>query len=412
MTKEKEDQLRKLLKSKKGGKKWMAKELGLSLEEFNNYYVHVVGSENFKQPLVTFTTNSTTDVKNGKAEQNFDFKTEIHTLEELIEKTKIDVTVWNIDKYVQNFWGNENDPHWQVKAFMSKIVPDSVDRFAEALKNFEHRYKPLTHKELMVFDLNSNGTCVVISLADPHIDKKTLDKTTIEEKCATYLKVLINLLVKTSNTYAIEEIVFVLGNDYFTSDSYHNTTTNLTPQGVTDDYDDSYEKGFALAVESISLCKQFCEKLRVVFVPANHDRTKSFYLVHALEVFFSTDKNISFDRTAENTKIYTYGQNFIGFHHGDTKMEALPLYFASKYKREWGACKYAEIALGDKHHKKQWSFKLSENEVMGTRMFIVPSLTTPDKWHKDKTYDLAIQAGVARVYDKNTGYTGEAEERI
>lgn len=415
------EQLQSLLNRKKG-KTYYANKLGISILELEQLLsqiksLKIVGANYlYKEPIekeetLTYTTGTfTEDYLKGTQEIVKNFKEPIRTLKQLIKRCKIDTKIWNIDRYVQNFWGTAENPSYQVKAFLSRKKPSLEEKALSILENYKTTYKPIP-AYIQSFR-SEQDVSVLISLSDPHIDKKTLDGSTIEQKCDKYLEVLEALLFKICASYEAEEIILVLGNDFFTSDSYHNTTTNLTPQAVTDDYDVSYEKGFELAVTAINKCKQFAPNVKVIFVPANHDRTKSFYLVHALEMYFKSDVGVIFDRTAENTKIHIYGQNFLGFHHGDTKMEALPLYFASKYKQEWGGCKYAEIALGDKHHKKQWSFKLTENEHVGTRMFIVPSLTTPDKWHKDKTYDMAIQAGVARIYDFDKGYVGEFEERI
>lgn len=337
---------------------------------------------------------------------------EIKTKEDLIRECKIDERVWQIDKLVHNAWGKEGKQNFQVKAWLSKKGETEVDKLEKLLDAYHTTYTPLRKADILINDVFVNPVSLFISLADPHIDKRTLDKTTIEDKMASYLSVLDKLLFRAFKSHNIEEIVYVLGNDYFTSDNYFPSTTNGTPQSVTNEYDDSYEKGFHLAVTAINKLRQFCRNLKIVFVPANHDRTKSFCLLHALSVYFSSDEHIIFDRAADNTKVHVYGDTFIGMHHGDTIMEKMPTYFASKYRKEWGSCKYTEIALADKHHKKQWKFSLSEEEVNGIRMFISPSLTSADVWHKDKCFDLSILAGVIRIYDKEKGYIGELEERI
>jgi hypothetical protein len=48
------------------------------------------------------------DIVNGKGEITLSLANEIKTLDELIEKCKIDTTKWEITKYVQNYWGNGN----------------------------------------------------------------------------------------------------------------------------------------------------------------------------------------------------------------------------------------------------------------------------------------------------------------
>lgn len=361
----------------------------------------VVGKESFEE-----------NIKEGKAILETGSLEQITSLEQLVKYCKIDTSIWEIERYVQNYWGNAKHPHWQVKAWLVKKKVDVEDKLIEVLKNYKSTFKPLPKQDLLLNKFESKPVSVLISLADPHLDKKTIDGSTMEGKVQDYTDILQSLAFRAYNSHYLEEIVFVLGNDYFTSDNYFPSTTKGTPQFVTDEFDQSYEKGFDLAVKSISLLSTLCVNVKVIFVPANHDRTKSFCMLHALEVYFKADEKISFDRTAENTKVHVYGNTSIGLHHGDTIMEGMPLYFASKFRHQWGSTKYTEIALADKHHKKEWKFSVSAYESKGTRMFISPALTAPDIWHKDKNYDLAILAGTARIYDKEKGFIGELEERV
>lgn len=352
------------------------------------------------------------DMQKGEAELDARFASEIRTLEELIAKTRIDTEVWEVTKYVQNYWGNSKTPHWQVKAWLSRKTTNPVDLLTRFFQNYTTNYIPIPAAELTLNPRFSKPVSVLISLADPHIDKVETSGSSIDQKCSQYLAVLDDLIQKSYHSHHVDEIVYVLGNDFFTSDTYWNTTTATTPQAVTNEFDSAYEKGFALAIRAINTLKQFCHKLNVVYVPANHDRTKSFYLVHALSVYFAGDPGIVFDRSADNTKAYQYGATGIFFHHGDTPVASLPLYMATKYRELWGQVRYSEICLGDKHHKKEWKYSLSNTEDNGTRMFICPALTGPDKWHTDKRYDNSIQAGICRIYCKEGGKVAEFESRV
>lgn len=367
---------------------------------------------NYISELEDQITQFSENVKKGEAELTANFREEIKTLDELITKTKIDTSIWEVERYIQNFWGNKDNPNWQVKAWLVKKKSDKTDLLIDFLDKYESKYQPLKPTDLLINNRMEKPVSVMISLADPHIDKVEKAGTTIQDKCDQYLKILNNLIYKAYMSHNIDEIVYVLGNDFFTSDTYWGTTTALTPQATTDEYDVAYEKGFELCINAINTLKQFCKKLKVVFVPANHDRSKSFYLVHALSVFFAKDENISFDRTADNTKAHRYGVTGLFFHHGDTPVASLPLYMATKYREMWGEVKYSEVVLGDKHHKKQWKSGLTDGELDGTRMFICPALTGPDKWHTDKRYDHAIQAGICRVYDFEEGFCAEFESRV
>ena len=66
------------------------------------------------------------DVQKGTGEVVFNSKEEIKSLDELIEKCKIDTDKWEITKYVQNYWGNAETPHYQVKAWLGKKNNEQV----------------------------------------------------------------------------------------------------------------------------------------------------------------------------------------------------------------------------------------------------------------------------------------------
>ena len=47
--------------------------------------------------------------------------------------------------------------------------------------------------------------------------------------------------------------------------------------------------GFAILADTIKMLKVNSITVEVILVQGNHDRTKSFYLAHALDIFFSND---------------------------------------------------------------------------------------------------------------------------
>ena len=109
-------QLKDLLKRKKSYE-YYGKKLGVTKEEVQELMLQIKQGCNFLEEL---SIKFQEDVKAGKADTEFRSPEEIRTLDELIEKGKIDTSIWNIDNYVQNYWGNIEQPHWQVKAFLSK----------------------------------------------------------------------------------------------------------------------------------------------------------------------------------------------------------------------------------------------------------------------------------------------------
>ena len=155
------------------------------------------------------------------------------------------------------------------------------------------------------------------------------------------------------------------------------------------------------------MLKSLSQKVIVLLVPGNHDKTKSFYLAHGLDVFFRNDKGIEFVRDKDSLKSVKIGNTFIGYHHGNCKLDDLPLIFATSENScgDFGESKYREVHTGDKHH-------YMAKEVKGVRIQQMPSLSGVDRWHKEANYINNIRAALVLLYDKEKGRIGELEERL
>ena len=216
-----------------------------------------------------------------------------------------------------------------------------------------------------------------------------------------------NLTEKVRSVYDINKVVFPISNDFFHTDNYHKSTTNGTPQDIMMDYASEYELGFNVLVDTIKMLKANCEHVEVILVQGNHDRTKSYYLAHALDIYFKADDNITFVREDGLVKATVVGNTFIGFHHGNCKIDALPLLFATHptYSKWFGDATYREVHTGDKHH-------YMAKEIKGVRIQQMPSLSGADRWHKDNNFVHSVRAALSLVYDKKVGKVAEFEERI
>ncbi len=102
---------------------------------------------------------------------------------------------------------------------------------------------------------------MLVSLPDFHLDKLTVGETPIQDHIDNYNRILRGLVEKARLSYNVDEIVFVIGNDFYHTDSLHNTTTKGTGLFVGTEWDNAYELGFDLMVKSITYLKQYCNKL-------------------------------------------------------------------------------------------------------------------------------------------------------
>ena len=395
----------------KKSKKVYAEKLGITEEEVDDLLEELRKKDGVRNEAETgnyiselediiVKVNNERGTMESTIETNFEPKSD----EELAKLHKI-----NLDKYkISNYWTKQkSNGKFTSSVFATLKQPKdySAEDFAKFLENYVPNKVTINHK-IDADDLEKDMVDVEISIADFHLAKKTLEGETIETKKEQYMAVLSDLVGKIMRNFQVNKIVFPISNDFFHTDNYQNQTTNGTPQDVLVGYDHEYEEGFDLLVEAISYLASVCNNLEIILVQGNHDRTKSFYLAHALEVFFKSNIRVSFQREHSTTKSVLLGDTFIGYHHGNCKIDELPLLFATgKDASKFGNAKFREIHTGDKHH-------YMAKEIKGVRIQQMPSLSGTDRWHADNNYVNNIRAGIALIYDPIFGKICEFESRI
>ena len=405
---ENQDLLFKLeeLLSQKKSKKFYAEKLGISEFEVNELMKEL--REKDSETPLTFNTSSgeikKVNVEKGTMEStvtsNFEPKDDI----ELAKLHKI-----NLDKYIiTNYW-SKMLPGGNFTSSVFSKRKQAKDYSAEDFSKFLESYTPNNIKVTKPNHLaNKNLVDIEVSIADYHLAKKCVDgDNDPEERASRYYKIAESLVNKVEANYDIDNIVLPISNDFFHTDNYQNQTTNGTPQDTILEYHSEYELGFALLVDTINMLRTKSNIVTVVLVQGNHDRTKSFYLAHALNVYFKDTDDVKFIREHSVVKGLTLGNTFIGYHHGNCKLDDLPLLFAtsSKYSSMFGDSLYREIHTGDKHH-------YMAKELKGVRIQQMPSLSGSDRWHEDNNFVHSIRAALVLIYDKELGKEGEFEQRI
>lgn len=397
-------QLQELLTQKKS-KKFYAERLGISEFEVNELLKELREKDNYQNVEGrNYTEERKVNVERGTIEStivsDFDPKDDL----ELAKLHKI-----NLDKYViTNYWSKMLPSGKFTSSVFSKkkeAKDYSPEDFAKFLENYKPNNISITKEQHSV---NKDVVDVEISIADYHLAKKTVDgDNDPATRALRYVTMAQSLIEKVKANYNINNAVLPISNDFFHTDNYQHQTTNGTPQDTIMDYSEEYELGFAVLVDTINMLRKYASNVTVVLVQGNHDRTKSFYLAHALDVFFRDEIDVEFIREHSVIKGITLGNTFIGWHHGNCKLEDLPLLFAThpKYSHQFGDAVYREVHTGDKHH-------YMAKEVKGVRIQQMPSLSGTDRWHLDNNFVHSVRAALALVYDLNLGKIAEFETRI
>ncbi len=396
------DKLQALLVQKKS-KSFYAEKLGTTIYHIESLLkeIRTIPEENVEVEE----SQKKVNVEKGTIESSVETTYEPKDDVELAKLHKIDLTKYKISTYWSKQKSNGNFTS-SVLASLKKPTDYNPEDFTKFLSTWEPQINLFTR----VWEKSSALETIDIELniADFHLAKKTTQGDTLSTKEFDYHKVVTELVSRVRSNYNINKLVFPISNDFFHSDNNQNTTTNGTPQDVTAWYDEEYERGFDILANTINFLLTQAKEIEVVLVQGNHDRTKGFYVAHALEVFFKEYKQVKFQRHHSTTKSVVLGNTFIGYHHGNScKLDELPLLFATvpAFCKEFGNAKYREIHTGDKHH-------YMAKDVKGVRIQQMPSLSGDDRWHIDNNYVNSVRAGLAFVYHPIKGKVAEFEERV
>lgn len=395
--------LEQLLPHKKS-KAYYAIKLGISESEVDVLLQKLKNKETIED-LEGFEKTIKVDENKGTIESIVVLSYEPKNTEELAKLHKIDLSKYKIS----NYW-SKLKPNGKFTSSVFATLKQPKDYTIEDFTKFLSEWKPekSSISWSLMTDFRLDTVDVELNIADFHLSKKTIQGDTLQSKTFDYCKVVNDLVSKVRASFNINKLVFPLSNDFFHSDNSQNTTTNGTPQDVTAWYDEEYEMGFGLLSGTIEYLLTQCKELEIVLVQGNHDRTKGFYVAHALEVYFKNNKNIKFQRHHSTTKAVVLGNTFIGYHHGNScKIDDLPLLFATvpEFSKEFGNAKYREIHTADKHH-------YMAKDVKGVRIQQLPSLSGDDRWHIDNNFVNSVRAGIAFVYDPINGKCAEFESRV
>jgi hypothetical protein len=392
--------LENLLVHKKS-KKYYAKRLGVTEEVVEKLLAELRSKQN--KPSSIFDNSKKVNKEKGTIESTITTDFEPKNDIELAKLHKID-----LDKYIiTNYW-SKLLPNGKFTSSVFSKLKQAKDYTPEDFAKFLQNYKSTFVTKPITIDEDKETVDIELSISDFHLAKRIVNgNNCIEDRKAIYINTLVNLLSKVLRNYNVGTVVFPISNDFFHTDNYQNQTTNGTPQDVIASYSEEYEHGFDLLVKAIDILYTHCENVRVVLVQGNHDKTKSFYLAHALAVYFKKASGITFDRRDSDLKGVLLGNTFIGYHHGNCKIEDLPLLFAThpQHSSVFGNATYREVHTGDKHH-------YMAKEVKGVRIQQMPSLSGADRWHRDNNFVHSVRAALVLIYDQHHGKIGEFESRI
>ena len=400
-------QLEKLLVWKKS-KKFYAEKLGVTEIEIDELLNELKNRETVQNDaeagvyiseLEKQVVKFEEDLIKGVGEIIINSKDEIKSIDELIEKCGIDTSVWEITKYVQNYWGNSSTPHWQVKAWLAKKKEEQL--FQESFVEFLASYQPVS-QEIMspIVDFRKDDASLIINKQDSHLNKYDIEgNNDVDERLSNILykvEMIANQAVLSNN---LENITYIIGSDEFNSE-FTGMTTKGTPQTNTHTYQQSFEYICNHEVLMITMLLQYAKNVNVVYVPGNHDEYVGWHMVNWLQTYFRETTRIIFDVSPKYRKYISYGNSAMMFNHGDAiKPSKLAAMFPIEYREDWSSHSNFYIFTGDKHHEVSHDFH-------GIKFYQISAFSNSKSLWDDKNGHTCSKGEVtAFLIDKEQGMT-------
>jgi hypothetical protein len=337
-------------------------------------------------------------------------KTRIHTLEELLEFCEVDLSIWEVERFVCNKWEmnageGRVEPLYQVKAFLKKrktiiAIKDEIESLKELAK--KNSIKPPNVRVAVGLGVSK---MLQINLTDHHFGKMSWGAETgfanydVKIATAVWNRAISTLLDRASN-YDYEEIWFIVGNDLFNSDDTQSRTT----MGTQVESDVRHEKTYRLVreilVNTIEEFRKHVKKVKVIVVPGNHDHNATWHMGDSLECYFSKYSDVEIDNRPLTRKYHTFGDVLLGFTHGDhEKRTDLPMLMATEVAELFGKSKFREWHTGHNHNE-------TTVEKNGIVVRILSALYPADAWHAEKGYVGNRRSSQAFQWDKKEGLVG------
>jgi hypothetical protein len=401
------EQLQQMLHWKKS-KTYYASKLGITESEVDDLLADLRGKEkaeddaeigvyisDLEDKIVKFEE----DVIKGTGEVILSTKDEIKSLDELIEKCKIDTEKWEITKYVQNYWGNGNNPRWQVKAWLAKKKEEQL--FQNYFTDFLASYEPISQDIMSPkFVGNKFPAMLVINKQDSHLNKYDIDgNNDIAKRLANIVYKLEMIANQATLSNNLNQITYIIGSDEFNSE-FTGTTTKGTPQTNTHTYQDSFQFICEHEILVITMLLQYAENVNVVYVAGNHDEYVGWHLVTWLQSYFRNIDRLTFDISPKYRKYISYGGSALMFNHGDAiKPAKLAALFPIEFREGWSFHNNFYIFTGDKHHEISHDFN-------GIKFYQIPAFSNAKSLWDDKNGHTMSKAEVTGfLIEEGSGMT-------
>ena len=224
-----------------------------------------------------------------------------------------------------------------------------------------------------------------LKIAEQSIERAAADTIARTPKCGTF--------------------IFLIGGDYFHSDTQENRTTR---SGHALDVDGRKHKivqaGVRLAARVVDFALSRAENIIIRVLPGNHDEETSILFGLLLKAYYNADLRVTVDDTAGPHWFFRHGKVMLAATHGHAlRAKDMPGMMANYRPDDWGATRWRYGHSFHIHHGEKML-----NEHSGASVEIHRAPVPRDSWHYAMGYG-AGRALTTIVYDK---YSGEIARTV
>ena len=253
------------------------------------------------------------------------------------------------------------------------------------IQNIKNRPKLLNEKIVKKNISEDSESCLIISLADVHLDKLAVyeeveEHSSIEKTKEKVMDMVVSLVSRGYKMAPFSKIILVGGHDFFNSDYGNDHRTHKgTKVDTIGNWQESFREGLDLMTDIIDYCNSYAP-VTYYNIIGNHSPIKETHLAIALQAYYRQSEDIFIDTDYKTRKFFTYGNSsFFLFHGENLNIKDLPLIWATEKPQDF-VNKFHYCLAGHLHHKKEYFF-LGTKEHRGVEVKFMPSLSVTDKYH-------------------------------
>lgn len=350
---------------------------------------------------------------------------EIRTVEQALQRAEVDLAIWEpyqtkVNSYQVGMkikWHNEKKSGaypikrtlWQVSVKLRRKVPKNILAAFEGLYEKMKGHEP-DYRKLPALPKLTDPHLLEVSPFDVHFGKLAWGAETgtdYDMRIAEviYLNAVQDLLARTKG-FPVETVLFPIGQDFFHVDNAKAKTVNDTPQDLDTRYGKMIELGTMAVIKAIDALIARA-KVKVIWVPGNHDRTTSYHLAREIKAWYRNCPRVEVDAGPKVRKYEMYGKSLIGFTHGDQEPHRdLPTIMASEVADLWAKATNDRVWHIGHFHKKKEVRHTAADSFGSCRVLTLPSISGTCAWSYASGYVGTKRAAEAFLWSKRDGYCG------